>query len=223
MFAASAPGNRAATMAALPRRGAVTSFRPSTDADATRAIHDHWGLFLAEGGVLVLLGLAAIAIPFIAGNVSIFFLGWIFLIAGIIGLLSTMRGRNAPGFGWSLFSALVALVAAAVLLLNPLQSLASLPHNLTTLAHVLIFFFIFDGCLMIVFAIAHRNEQSARWELLLVNGVVDFALAGFLLTGLPDATLWALALLLGLDLAFGGLSLIAIALEARKSAFAAKG
>jgi len=198
----------------------VSTFQPSTDAAATRAIHDHWGLFLAEGIAIVLIGLAAIIIPFVAGNVSIFFLGWLFLIAGLVGLLSTLRGRNAPGFGWSLLSAIVALVAAAILLLNPLQTLASIPHNLTTLAHVLIVFFILDGFLMIVFGLNHRNERSARWELLLANGIVDFLLAGILLTGLPDSALWALALLLGIDLIFGGASLIVMALEARKGAIA---
>jgi uncharacterized membrane protein HdeD (DUF308 family) len=142
----------------------------------------------------------------------------LFLIAGLVGFLSTLRGRKAPGFGWSLLSALVTLVAAAVLLLNPLESLTSLPPNLTTLAHVLVFFFIIDGFLMIVFGIDHRSEKSGTWELLLVNGVVDFCLAGFLLTGLPDSALWALALLVGMDLIFGGASLIAIALEARKTA-----
>jgi uncharacterized membrane protein HdeD (DUF308 family) len=197
----------------------VSTFQPSTDA-ATRAIHDHWGLFLAEGVAIVLLGLAAIIIPFVAGNVSIFFLGWLFLIAGLVGLLSTLRGRNAPGFGWSLLSAIVALVAAAVLLLNPLQTLASIPHNLTTLAHVLIVFFILDGFLMTVFGLNHRNKRSARWELLLANGIVDFLLAGILLTGLPDSALWALALLVGIDLIFGGASLIVMALEARKGAIA---
>ena len=198
----------------------MSTFQPSTDAAATRAIHDHWGLFLAEGIAIVLIGLAAIIIPFVAGNVSIFFLGWLFLIAGLVGLLSTLRGRNAPGFGWSLLSAIVALVAAAILLLNPLQTLASIPHNLTTLAHVLIVFFILDGFLMIVFGLNHRNERSARWELLLANGIVDFLLAGILLTGLPDSALWALALLLGIDLIFGGASLIVMALEARKGSIA---
>ncbi|MEI9916074.1 MAG: DUF308 domain-containing protein [Methylovirgula sp.] len=140
------------------------TFQPSTDADATRAIHDHWELFLAEGAALLVLGLAAIAVPFIAGNVSIFFLGWFFLLAGIVGLISTLQGRKAPGFGWSLLSAVVALLVAAFLLLNPLQSLASLPHNLTTLAHVLTFFFIIDGFFMIVYAvrIAASNRDGGN-------------------------------------------------------------
>jgi uncharacterized membrane protein HdeD (DUF308 family) len=195
----------------------------TANAEAARTIHDHWGLFLAEGTALLVLGVAAIAIPFIAGNVSIFFLGWFFLLAGVVGLISTLQGRNAPGFGWAMLSAIIALLAAAVLLLNPLQSLAALPHNLKTLAHLLTLFFILDGFLMIVYAVSHRREQSGWWELLLVHGVVDFALAGFLLTGLPDSALWALALLVGLDLALGGLTLVVIALEARRGKLAIGG
>jgi uncharacterized membrane protein HdeD (DUF308 family) len=50
---------------------------------------DHWGLYLGDVIVLVLLGLAAIIFPFIAGIVVTVFLGWLFLIAGIVGLVST--------------------------------------------------------------------------------------------------------------------------------------
>lgn len=94
-----------------------------SSATLTRSMHKHWGLFLAEGIALIVLGFAAIIIPLIAGIFAIPFLGWLFLIAGVVGLISTFRGRQAPGFGWSLLSALVAPVAGTVLLGNPLQSL----------------------------------------------------------------------------------------------------
>jgi uncharacterized membrane protein HdeD (DUF308 family) len=141
-------------------------------------MHDHWGLYLGEGIVLILLGLAAIVFPFIAGIVATVFLGWLFLIAGIVGLVSTIRGRQAPGFGWSLLSALAALVAGTVLLWNPLQSLVTLPSGLVILTYVLIAYFIADGILMIILAIAHRRELSGKWEWILVNGVIDLILAG---------------------------------------------
>jgi uncharacterized membrane protein HdeD (DUF308 family) len=103
-----------------------SSANSNVSAALTKSMHDHWGLYLGEGIVLILLGLAAIVFSFIAGIVATVFLGWLFLIAGIVGLVSTLRGRQAPGFGWSLLSALVALVAGTVLLWNPLQSLVSL-------------------------------------------------------------------------------------------------
>ena len=174
-----------------------------------QSMHDHWRLFLAEGIILSLLGLAAMILPALAGLVATIFLGWLFLVAGIVGLLFTFRARQAPGFGWALLSALVALLAGALLLWNPFQ-------GLVTLTYVLVAFFIFDGVLMIVLALSHRRELSRRWEWLLVNGIIDLILAGIVISGMPGTLVWALGLIVGIDMIFGGTSLIAMALEARK-------
>ncbi len=179
-------------------------------ASLTHRMHDHWGLFLAEGIALCLLGLAAILVPPLAGLAATIFLGWLFLLAGVVGLLATLRARSAPGFAWSLLSAIVALVAGGVLLWNPLQ-------GLVTLTYVLIAFFIVDGLLIIVLAIAHRREMSGRWEWMLANGVIDLVLAAIIISGLPGTLAWALGLLLGIDLVFGGTSLIGMALDARNA------
>lgn len=177
----------------------------------SRSIREHWRLFLVEGIILVLLGLGAIIVPPIAGLAATIFLGWLFLIGGVVGLVATLGARQAPGFWWSLLSAVVAVVAGGVLLWNPLQ-------GLVTLTYVLIAYFIVDGVLMIILGIAHRRELSGRWEWLVFNGVVDLILAALILSGLPGAFAWALGLLVGIDLVFGGASLIAMALAARQSA-----
>jgi uncharacterized membrane protein HdeD (DUF308 family) len=173
-----------------------------------RSIHEHWGLFLAEGIILVLLGLAAIVVPPIAGLTVTIFLGWMLLIGGVAGLISTFWGRQAPGFIWALLSALVAVVAGAVLLVWPIQ-------GLVTLTYVLIAYFIVDGILTIVLAVEHRRQLSGRWEWLVLNGIIDLVLAGIIFAGLPEAFAWALGLLVGIDLVFGGASLIVMALAAR--------
>ena len=41
-----------------------------------RAMHDHWGMFLAEGIVLVVLGAAAMILPVMAGVATTVLLGW---------------------------------------------------------------------------------------------------------------------------------------------------
>ena len=174
-------------------------------------MHEHWGLFLAEGVVLTMLGLAAIVVPPLAGLATTVFLGWLFIVAGAVGLLFTYRARGAPGFAWSLLSALLTLVAGAILLRDPLQGLA-------TLTYVLIAFFVLDGILMIALALSHRRELSGKWEWIMFNGIVDLILAGIVIAGLPGTLAWALGLLVGIDLLFGGTSLIAMALAARKDA-----
>jgi uncharacterized membrane protein HdeD (DUF308 family) len=179
--------------------------------DLARSMHDHWGFFLAEGIILSLLGLAAIIVPPLAGLVATIFLGWLFVIAGIVGLLSTLRTRQAPGFLWSVLSALAALIAGGILLWNPLQ-------GLVTLTYVLVAFFIVDGVLIITLAVAHRREFSGRWGWMMVNGIIDLILAAIVISGLPGTLAWALGLLVGIDMVFGGSALIAMALDARRKA-----
>lgn len=193
----------------------MSQFQPTADsklsASLGRSMHDHWGVFLAEGILLVVLGGAAIVLPIVAGLAATVFLGWVFLISGILGLVATFRARHAPGFGWAIASAIAALIAGGLLLWNPLQ-------GLVTLTFVLTAFFIVDGIFIIVLAISHRRELSGKWEWMLINGIIDLILAGIIISGLPGTLAWALGLLVGIDLVFGGAALVAMALEARSGA-----
>ena len=173
-------------------------------------MRDHWRLFLVEGIAVSILGLAAIIVPPIAGLFATVILGWLLLVAGAVGLFASFRTREAPGFGWSLLSAFVALVAGGLLLWNPLQGLITLTYVLTT-------FFIVDGVLVIVLAIAHRRELTEKWEWMMVNGIIDLILAGIIIFGFPGTLIWAFGLLVGIDMIFGGAALVAMALEARKA------
>ncbi len=188
-----------------------SSGHPDLTAALAKSMHDHWRLYLTEGIILVILGLAAIFIPPLAGIATTILLGWLFLIAGIAGLVTTFGARQAPGFWWSLLSALVALIAGGVLLWNPLQ-------GVITLTYVLIAYLIVNGLLMIALAISHRRQLSGRWEWLVVNGLLDLLLAAIIISGLPGAFLWALGLIVGIDLVFGGVTLIEMALAARQPA-----
>ena len=91
----------------------------------------HWRLFLVEGIVLFILGIAAVLIPPVATLAVAILIGWILLASGVVGLVSTFRMRGAPGFGWSLLSALVAIVAGVLLLARPLSGALSLTVVLT--------------------------------------------------------------------------------------------
>jgi uncharacterized membrane protein HdeD (DUF308 family) len=174
-----------------------------------RSIHEHWGLFLAEGIILVLLGIIAIVVPPIATLAFTIIIGWLFLVSGIIGLVTTFWARGAPGFWWSLISAIIAIAAGVVLLLWPISGTISL-----TL--VLIAFFIVEGIASIMYAIDHRNQLTGQWGWMLVSGIIDLILAAIIFAGLPGTAFWALGLLVGINMLFGGAALIAMALAARK-------
>jgi uncharacterized membrane protein HdeD (DUF308 family) len=174
----------------------------------------HWKLFLIEGIVLVILGLAAIMLPLIATIAIAIVVGWIFLFSGIVGLLATFRMRSAPGFWWSLFSGILGVVAGIVLLRWPLQGAFSLTLVLTL-------FLVLEGIVSIMYALEHKRELSGRWGMMLLSGVVDLILAGMIYAGLPGTAAWAVGLLVGINMVFGGSAVIAMALHARNAAPAA--
>lgn len=172
------------------------------------AVRRHWMLFLSEGIALVILGILAIMAPTIASVAATVLFGWILLLSGVIGLIATLRARAAPGFGWSLLSALVGVVAGVLLLGWPVPGALSLTA-------VLIAFLLLEGGVSIMYALEHRNAPSGRWGWMLASGVLDVFLGLLLLIGLPGTALWALGLLVGINMLFGGWALILMALHAR--------
>ncbi len=177
----------------------------------TNALRENWHLLLIEGIVLVLLGAAAILVPQMATLAVTILISWLFLISGIVGLITTFMMRQAPGFWWSLFSAILAIAAGVVLIASPVGGALSLTW-------LLIFFFILEGIATIMYALDHKRELSGRWGLLLVSGIVDLILAVILAAGLPGTATWALGLLVGINMLLGGAALIGLALHAKNAA-----
>ena len=178
-----------------------------------QTVREHWKLFLVEGIILVVLGLLAILIPMAASIAVTIILGWLFLVSGVVGLVTTFWARHAPGFWWALVSAVLATAAGIVLLLWPVSGVVSL-----TL--LLIVFFVIEGVASIMYAFEHKKDLSSRWIWMLVSGIIDLILAALIWTGLPGTAAWALGLLVGINMLFGGTSLIAMALHARGEAAA---
>jgi uncharacterized membrane protein HdeD (DUF308 family) len=176
-----------------------------------KSVHDHWGLFLFEGIALVVLGLLAILVPQVASLAVTILLGWLFVISGVFGLVASYYARQAPGFWWSLLSAVLAIVVGAVLLRSPIAGVLSLTY-------VLIAFFFIEGVASIMYAIEHRRELTGGWIWMLASGIVTLALGVIILAGLPGSAAWALGLLVGIDMVFGGSALMAVAFAARNQA-----
>jgi uncharacterized membrane protein HdeD (DUF308 family) len=178
--------------------------------DMSSAVKAHWKAFLFEGILLAVLGIAAMIVPPLASLAITIFLGWMFLISGIGGLFVTFWARNMPGFWWSLISAALAVLAGGVLLARPMQ-------GVLTLTIVIGAYFLAEGVTSIMYALEHRKELSGRWSWLLVAGLMDLLIAFFIIAGLPGSAEWALGLLVGINLLFGGATMIGVALAARNS------
>jgi uncharacterized membrane protein HdeD (DUF308 family) len=174
----------------------------------SQSVREHWLLFLIEGIILLVLGALAIIVPVLATIAVAIFIGWLFLISGVVGLITTFWARHAPGFWWSLLSAVLGIAAGIVLLAWPVSGAISL-----TL--LLIVFFIIEGVASIMYALEHKRELSGRWGWMLTSGIIDLILAAIILAGLPGTAAWALGLLVGINMLFGGGAMVGMALHGR--------
>jgi len=174
------------------------------------AIHAHWKLFLAEGIVMMVLGLLAIAVPEVATLAITIFIGWLFFIGGIFRTISVLQHRTMPGFVWSLLIAVLAILLGLILIARPIA-------GVLTLTIWLIVFFIVEGIAAIFLAIEHRRHLPS-WGWVLLSGLVDLLLAYLIWDGWPSSAAWAIGLLVGINMVFVGLSLVMTALAARTMA-----
>jgi uncharacterized membrane protein HdeD (DUF308 family) len=172
-------------------------------------IRDHWRVFLIEGIVLILLGIGAVLVPVVASLAVAIFLGWLFLIGGVVGGATALSRPRAPGFWWALLSSIVTIVAGLLLIGWPLSGVVSLTV-------VLAAYLFIEGIASMAFALSHRGHMTRGWGWLFVNGIIDLLMAGIIMWLLPLAAFWVLGLMIGIDFIFGGSSLVGMAFAAKQ-------
>ena len=175
------------------------------------ALGAHWGLMLAQGAIMVVLGLVAVVWPVTATIAVDIFAGWLFLISGGIGLVAIFSADNVPAFIWSLITAALSVVVGVLLIWRPIEGAVSLTF-------VLIAFFIAEGVFQIATSIAYRDVVSRSWGWMLVSGITDLVLAAIIIIGMPLSAGWALGLLVGINLVTSGWAIVMTALAGRSVA-----
>src|SRR5262249_15498045 len=121
-----------------------------------RSPQEHWKFYLAEGIILLILGLASVAVP-VPGTLAVpLFPAWLFLISGIVGLFTTFWTRGVPGFWWALVSAILGIAVGLLLIGSPIRGAFSLTF-------LLIAFFFVEGVVSILFALDHKRDLPNGW------------------------------------------------------------
>ncbi|MGO9007160.1 MAG: HdeD family acid-resistance protein [Beijerinckiaceae bacterium] len=172
------------------------------------ALKAHWRLFLFQGVIMIILGIVAIALPVAATIAVDIYVGWLFLIAGIVGLVALFSAGNIPAFLWSLITAALAVAVGVLLLWKPVEGAVSLTLVLTA-------FFIVEGIFQIVTSIAYRDVIGGTWSWMLVSGICDLALAAIIILGWPFSAAWVLGLLVGINLITSGFAIVMAAMAGR--------
>ena len=168
----------------------------------------HWKLFLAEGIVLIILGVIAIIVPHFFTVAIVVCLGWILLFGGIFLTTRALLFFRMPGFGLWLFMGILQFIIGYVFLAQPLQ-------GILTLTLLMTLFFALEGIAKISFAFMMR--PLAHWGFVLFSGITALILAVVVWMGWPGTAEWLLGLLFGINMLFGGWSLVNISLRYKDS------
>ena len=180
-------------------------------AEVRRQLAESWGWFLALGIVLLLAGAAAIVFPWVFTIAAKIALGWIFLVGGVVLVVHALSTRAWTGFLWSLLIGLLYVVAGGWLAFFPFTGIITLTILLATL-------FLAEGALEVMMALRVRPHEGWGW--LLLSGLVAIAVAVLIAYQLPDSAVWAIGLLVGVNLVATGVSFVALALAGRRARLA---
>ena len=171
------------------------------------AMREHWKILLAQGVIMMILGVLAVLVPNVATLAIEIVIGALFLIGGLIRLFTLGARRSVPGYWWAITVAVLAVILGVLLLAKPLE-------GTVTLTIILVAFFVAEGILSILVAFQiYRPVKNWLW--ILISGLVDLLLAYLIWLGWPDSAAWAIGLLVGINMFFFGLSLAMTAVAAR--------
>lgn len=172
----------------------------------TESLQNNWGWFLALGVALVVVGALAICLPAVATELTIFALGWLLIVGGIIQAIHAFTAGKWGGTVWELLTAILYGVVGILLLANPAVSIFALTIFLVA-------FLLIEGFFQIITAFQVRNNSSWGW--VLFSGVVAIILAGMIWFNMPGDAIWVIGLLIGVNIVFSGWGMIMVALAAR--------
>jgi len=181
----------------------------TTDVSAgTYTLKHGWRTLAIAGGVVALVGMVAIALPFVAGISLALGLGALLIVAGVVHAAHAITARGWTGSFWQLVLAVVSVVAGALVLVNPFVGLASL--TLLLVAYLLV-----DGITELW--MARRMDDQPGRATVAFSGVISLVLAALLWSAFPADVLWAIGLLVGISLVMTGLSMAAVAYAGRNA------
>jgi len=154
------------------------------------------------GIVSIVMGALAVLFPFAATLAAELVIGAILVVSGVLELVSAFAMRHNGSLTWNALFGLAALVAGVILLAWPLQ-------GIVTLTIVLGVFLLLGGLFKLVAGFGLRPFPGWGW--IGFSGALSLLLGVLLLFGLPGTALWAIGLLVGIDLIFLGVAEIAMA------------
>ena len=165
----------------------------------------NWSLVFSI--LMILAGIAAIAMPPAAGLAVNIVVAWLLLLSGATHLAFAWHTRTVGTAVWEVLLGLLYAVIGIYLLAQPVAGLAAL-----TLA--LSFYLLLEAVLEFAAWNVLRRLPGSGW--LLFDGLITLILAVMIWRTWPSSTEWVIGTLVGVSMLFSGTSRLMLSLAARK-------
>jgi uncharacterized membrane protein HdeD (DUF308 family) len=166
-----------------------------------------WGI--VWGVLLVILGMLAIAEPFLAAVALATFVAWLLIFVGIVHVALAFHAHSGKAMAWKLLVGVAYLFIGGYLLFRPVLGVASLTLMLA-------FLFLVEGVLDFMLWWKSRSTRGAFW--ILVDSIITLLLGGMIYVHWPSSSFYAIGTLLGISLIISGVTRVMLSLAVRSLA-----
>ncbi len=180
----------------------------SFERNVESAAPDHsWWLYILAGIALIVLGVLAIVLPLATALSLSALIGVLLLIGGIVHFAYTVKRHESAGkIAVGLIVSALYVIAGLILLAYPFAAMLSLTLFLAA-------FFVITGIFKVIAAV--KAHGTPYWGWTLASGMLTFVLGMLMWAQWPGFAIWAVGLLVGIDLIFMGWMAITIGFGAR--------
>jgi uncharacterized membrane protein HdeD (DUF308 family) len=159
------------------------------------------------GIALIVFGAFAVAVPAFAGELAVMVIGAVVLISGIMQFVQGLREESWSSKLLSLVLGVITAFCGGAILAHPLV-------GMVVLTLVLAVMFVIEGIWKIIASFSFRPAPG--WLALLFSGILGFLLGFMIWKQWPLSGLWAVGILIGVDLLVTGCSMVALAMTIKR-------
>lgn len=168
----------------------------------------NWGWLMAEGIVLIILGVLGLGAVAMLSLASAIWFGAMIFVGGIVVLVDAFRHQGWRSRLWHILIGVLYVAVGVMTFVNPLVATASL----TLLVGAAL---VATGVLRLI--VAFQSRQLPYWTWVALSGLLSLVLGGMILMQWPGSSLWVLGTFLAIELIFQGWAAIALARAIRST------
>jgi uncharacterized membrane protein HdeD (DUF308 family) len=165
------------------------------------------GWYIAAAVLFIVLGIFSIVEPGIAGLAVTLLVGWLLLFGSVAHFISAFKGGGAKQVIFQVLLGILYLIGGLYFLTHPIMGVGTLTLLLAAII-------LAEGVLELIAYFRLRGHGASGW--LLLNAIITLLLGGFIWFHWPSSSVWAIGILVGVDLLMTGISRLMFGLAARK-------